>query len=357
MRRTRIIISLIGYCLLALQCTGRQEAIQQPIQFYLEQDFAQITKSSLKLEPTALFPEGGQVDTLWIAAVSREIKTEDTLTKGIPYNSSTGFPLDGELGLIAYQYDEHGDSVEDWTVYTEEDGCSPMTYVSDTGRWIPTPDLYYPGGEGFLRFFAFGPNDLSVTGISAGDEAGPVISYAVPAAVANQRGFLVSRSVERGLPPRMEYLNVPLRMSHVLSGVRFAVGLSIDVVSFTVSGVYDQGDYDMLDGAWDTLDKIIPARTYTISITNYATDMVPIDEYLARTAPEHTMMMIPQRLPEGARISVQLEGEALPRVINVSGQLWEKGKETTYILMDQWANFSIIVGDYPSNTEDPLDDE
>ena len=44
-------------------------------------------------------------------------------------------------------------------------------------------------------------------------------------------------------------------------------------------------------------------------------------------------------------------------MIDVSGQLWEKGKEVTYIIADEQAEFQVIVEDYPANTEELLEDE
>ena len=67
--------------------------------------------------------------------------------------------------------------------------------------------------------------------------------------------------------------------------------------------------------------------------------------------------MIPQQLPVEARITVQLEGEIDPHVIDVGGQLWEKGKLVTYIIADEYAVFTLNIGDYPTNTEEILEDE
>ena len=334
--------------------------MQQPIEFYLEQDFAQTTKSSLVLEPTPIFPEGEQVDTLWIAAVARDMKTDDNLTKGVPCSSITGFPTDKNLGVIAYTYEDEGASSSLWELYTEDDNSRTTSYVSDTGRWIPSPDLYYPSGDGYIRFFAFGPKDASVTGVSAGDGAGPTLSYTVPASIANQHGLLVATPDEQRYPPsRLDQQNVLLNMTHVLSGVRFALDIPQQLVSIEVSGVYNEGEYDVLGGSWSNFSKsggVSP--TYTISISDYRVDMVPVNALLARTAPEHTLMMIPQRLPAEARITVRLNSEVTPRVINVSGQKWWKGKKTTYILSDEPIDgFTITVDDYPTNVEGPLEDE
>ena len=308
----------MAFCLLALQCAGRLEDVPPSIQFYLEDGITHVTK-------------------------------------GVPYTG--GFPLDKKLELIAYQYDSPGILPSAWNLYTEEDDGRPMAYDSDAGRWLPTPDLYFPGsGEGFLRFFAFGPYDPDseeepVTGISAKEGAAPKLSYRVPSAIAHQTGLLVADSQERYYPPRLEAMSVPLSLRHVLSGVRFAVYKEFKLISVTVSGVYDQGVYDMYSGSWSEYGKFTETPSYTIVIDDYAEDMVPLGAEYDQTAPRFTLMMIPQRLPAEARISVQLEGEDDPRIIDVSGQLWEKGKLVTYIIADEYAFFRISVGDYPTNTE------
>ncbi len=344
-------ISLIACCLLALQCTGRQEGMPQPIQFYLDQDFAQATKSSLVLEPTPIFPEGEQMDTLWIAAVARDMKTEENLTKGVPYNSVTGFPTDKNLGVIAYTYEDEGASSSLWELYTEDDNSRTTSYVSDTGRWIPSPDLYYPSGEGYMRFFAFGPKDASITGVSASAGAGPTLSYTVPDYtdpdnIFNQHGLLVATPDEQSYPPNLGTISVPLNMTHVLSGVRFAVDNVLKLISIEVSGVYDQGKYDVLGGSWSNFNKSGGGSpSYNISISNYGTDMVVWNAVMDAPAPKHTLMMVPQLLPAGARITVQLDGEATPRVFNVAGQIWEKGKEVTYIVVARREYVSLLTAE------------
>ena len=358
MRGTRIIF-LIACCLLVLQCTGRQEGMQQPIEFYLDQDFAQTTKSSLVLEPTPIFPEGEQVDTLWIAAVARDMKTDDHLTKGVPYSSATGFPTDKNLGVIAYTYDSEGASFSLWELYTEEDDSWPLRYSVETGRWLPTPDLYYPSVEGYVRFFAFGPReenltDENVTGISAEKHSAPALSYTVPSAIEDQRGLLVASPEPRQYPYRLQDLSVPLRLEHVLSGVRFAVDYLHNLISVTVSGVYDQGKYYMASESWGEHRKSIvvnPGPSYFIGPFNpasssyYESDMERVSSILYRVASKYTLMMIPQYLPDGAKITVQLEGEASPRVLNVSGQLWEKGKIVTYLIAYDRISLSAMVPD------------
>ena len=335
MARVRI-ISLIACCLLVLQCTVRQEGMPQPVEFYLDQDIIQATKSSLVLEPTAILPEGKQVDTLWIAAVARDMKMDYHLTKGLPYSSATGFPTDKNLGVIAYTYDDEGASSSSWRLYTEENNSRTASYISDTGRWIPSPDMYYPLGNGYMRFFAFGPKDASVTRVSAGNGAGPTLSYTVPADITNQHGLLIATPDERSYPPHLEELSIPLNMKHILSGVRFAVSNTQKLVSAEVSGVYDQGEYDVLGGNWSNFSKSGVSPTYTISISDYAEDMVARNPVMDSPAPQYTLMMVPQHLPEDAQITVQLVGEDAPRVFDVAGQLWEKGKEVTYVITGDW---------------------
>lgn len=359
------ILPIMAFCLLALQCAGRQD-VSQPIQFYMEAGRSILTKStgSLLYGPIAIPPVGEQQDTLWLAALVQEMSV-DIFTKGVPYSSSSGFPVDKQLGLIAYRYDSFGAAPSAWDIYTEEDDGRPMAYDSDAGRWFPTPDLYYPGsGEGFLRFFAFGPfypdsEEEPVTGISAEDGAAPTLSFTVPSDIADQKGLLVATPDERYYPPRLEAMNVPLSLSHVLSGVRFAVANTYELVSVTVSGVYDQGEYNMYSGSWsgNRYGKSTETPSYTINVDDYAEDMVPFNAAYDQTAPRFTLMMIPQRLPAGARVTVQLEGEVDPHVIDVGGQLWEKGKLVTYIIADDFSVFRITVGDYPTNTVDPLEDD
>lgn len=315
------ILPILAFCLLALQCTGRHEDVSPTIQFYLDGGIAHVTK-------------------------------------GVPYSSSSGFPVDEQLGLIAYQYDSPGTLPSGWVLYTEANTSRTVLYNADVHRWIPTPELYYPSGQGYVRFFAFGPKDEYVTGISAANHAEPSLSYTVPSDIADQKGLLVATPDAQEYPPRLESMSVPLTLQHVLSGVRFAVYSVFELVSITVSGVCDQGQYDMYSGSWRGYDKSVATPSYTIEINDYAEDMEVMSASYYRTARKFTLMMIPQRLPEGARITYYLANDANnPHVIDVSGQLWEKGKEVTYIIADEQAEFQVIVEDYPANTEELLEDE
>ena len=335
-------ISLIACCLLALQCTGRQEeGVPQPIQFHLEDVVTHLTKGDVVMEPTALFPEGEQVDTLWIAAISEDMTPGSNKTKGVPFNATEGFPQNLDLGLVAYQYAiEDADSTS-WTLFTAVNDSRLVRYYPDTGRWIPTPGLYYPSGDGYARFFVFGPRDGSVTGVVAADHSGPVLSYTVPSAIADQRGLMVASPEQRHFPSGLAYLSVPLSLNHALSGVSFAIDNSYKLVSITVSGVYDQGVYYIASERWGGRGKSIVAASgpsyfigpfdYT-DPSYYGSDMERATAILDRLTSKYTLMMIPQHVPEGATVTVQIAGEARPRVLDISGQLWEKGKLVTYLI-------------------------
>ena len=358
MRHTALVAILL-FCLLALAgCTGGQDNTPRAVQFYLEEDGTPFTKgaASVVLEPTAVFPEGERQDTLWVAAVSREMRTGDVPTKGIPYNATEGFPTEGTLGLMAYTYATHGADTTSWTLYTASNDSRTVCYVPEASRWIPAPDLFYPTEEGYIRFFAFGPKDAQVTGVSARDHAGPALSYTAPADLAAQRGLLVAAPDQRPCPPGLLEMGVPLDLQHVLSGVRFAVSNRLKLVSVSVSGVYDQGVYYVVRGRWNTLGKSVTTPSWPISISNYAEDMVAGTAAFDCVAPRFTLLMIPQRLPTGATVSVRVQKEDLSYLnynIDVGGQLWEKGKLTQYVIADIKMYFGINVNDYPSF--DPLD--
>lgn len=305
------IASLLAFCLLALQCTGRQEARPVPIQFYLED------------------------------GVTR-------LTKGVPFNSVEGFPIDEHLGLIAYQYVGSGADSTSWELFTAANTSRDVRYYSEALRWIPTPDLYSPAGEGHMRFFAFGPRD-AVTSVSAVSHAGPALTYTVPSTIADQRGLLVATSDELTYPPLLQELNVSLSLKHVLSGVRFVVGKPSILMSVTVSGVYDQGVYYMNRDRWSSLSKSSTTPSFSITISDYDEDMVAILSPYYRTAPKLTLMMLPQRLPAGAKITFRVRneyGNVVQETYDIAGFQWEKGKVVTYLIR-RGAEGILVFDEFP----------
>ena len=355
-------IILPGACLLALQCTRVEPTGPTPVQFFLDESPVQFTKSPEEqaMNPTAVFSEGEQRDTLWVAAVSGDCGSGYGLTKGTPYTTAN---FTSNLGLVGYTYSSQSQQTTpaNWTLYP---GASDQTLSqSASSRWIPTTDLYYPSSEGYIRFFAYGPqNDASITPASGSD---PVLSYTVPEAIANQKGLLVAAPDPIQTPPQLQDMCVPLTMQHVLSGVRFAIDDSENfrLASVTVSGVYDKGNYNMRSGEWSSPDYSVVSPTYTITIPgeSYSTYMEGDGAY-DRLKSAYTLMMIPQTLPSTARISVTLT-DLHPEdsdvygsfTVDISDQVWQKGKLTTYIIAHDKANLLVIRGMLPDFTEESLD--
>ncbi len=355
-------IILPGACLLALQCTRVEPTGPTPVQFFLDESPVQFTKSPEEqaMNPTAVFSEGEQRDTLWVAAVSGDCGSGYGLTKGTPHTTAN---FTANLGLVGYTYSSQSQQTDTtrWTLYP---GASGQTLSqSASGRWVPTTDLYYPSTEGFIRFFAYGPqDDASITPASGN---APVLSYTVPSAIADQNGLLVAAPDPIQTPPQLQDMCVPLTMQHVLSGVRFAIDNSENfrLASVTVSGVYNRGNYNMLNGEWSG-QKPVDSPTYTITIPSesYSTYMEGDGAY-DRLKSAYTLMMIPQTLPSTARISVTLVDTNARDdtdyntsfTVDIRDQVWQKGKLTTYIIAHDKDNLLVIRGMLPDFTEESLD--
>jgi hypothetical protein len=122
---------------------------------------------------------------------------------------------------------------------------------------------------------------------------------------------------------------IPLAYHHITTGIKFKVGFACTVESVTIENVYSTGTYAM-NGIWS-----IPAdatkTSYILPISDGGKDcaagaMISGDDQI--------MMMVPQRLPDDAKVKLQYsangtEGEI---VASLKGLKWEKGKLITYTI-------------------------
>ena len=140
-----------------------------------------------------------------------------------------------------------------------------------------------------------------------------------------------------------------LNFSHALTAVTFAIdkdladvlGAGKKLTSITLSGIPNEGTYDLAvmkgegtaapvwqfaqDGGSNKLGK------YTFDLKNQ--DIVTGKDF-ALTSDNNTLMMIPQTLPEGAKLNFQfeLDGVLQSLIIDMKDQVWQPGKSVIYKL-------------------------
>lgn len=170
-----------------------------------------------------------------------------------------------------------------------------------------------------LKVFAYAPKmELSDWNPDSGS---PIINYTVPSAVSEQEDIIVADPREVG---KNYNQYIPLTFKHVLTGVRFKVGFACKVTSLKVVGVYGTGTYTLGD-SWSDQKSIVSYDLITNGSTSYEAGSM-------LTSGNNTLMMIPQLLPEGAKVILEYEG--VKREASLAGLKWEPGKLITYTIND-----------------------
>ena len=160
-----------------------------------------------------------------------------------------------------------------------------------------------------------------------------------------------------------------LNFSHALTAVTFAIdkdladvlGAGKKLTSITLSGIPNEGTYDLAvmkgegtaapvwqfaqDGGSNKLGK------YTFDLKDQ--DIVTGKDF-ALTSDNNTLMMIPQTLPETAKLNFQfeLDGVLQSLIIDMKDQVWQPGKSVIYKLsakaINTLSNPEVV---FPDNTE------
>ena len=160
-----------------------------------------------------------------------------------------------------------------------------------------------------------------------------------------------------------------LNFSHALTAVTFAIdkdladvlGAGKKLTSITLSGIPNEGTYDLAvmkgEGTaapvWQFAQDGGSNKTgeYTFDLKDQ--DIVTGKDF-ALTSDNNTLMMIPQTLPETAKLNFQfeLDGVLQSLIIDMKGQVWQPGKSVIYKLsakaINTLSNPEVI---FPDNTE------
>ena len=140
-----------------------------------------------------------------------------------------------------------------------------------------------------------------------------------------------------------------LNFNHALTAVTFAIdkdladilGAGKKLTSITLSGIPNEGTYELavMKGEGNAAPEWQFAQdggsyktgTYTFDLKNQ--DIVTGKDF-ALTSDNNTLMMIPQTLPESAKLNFRfdLDGVLQSLIIDMKGQVWQPGKSVIYKL-------------------------
>lgn len=271
--------------------------------------------------------------------VLRSEETSDTLcvttviSDGInnsDRNSNTaitrGAPITGEyfneFKVLSY-WKKNGDVVNNNFFMSE------VVTKGDGEIWNTAKKYYWPGSDYSLQFFAWAPVEASIT--PPANQTVKTFTYTVPDDAAKQTDLLVSFSEEVS---GNYNANLNMTFKHVCTAVKFVVGdqmQSGDIKSVSLIGVRYNGTYDISTSGW-TLEN--DTKTFTQKLNK---DMTGGEgEGTAITSSEGTFMMLPQTLPDGAKIQVEFQdditGELRTLEASIAGTEWPQGKTVAYKL-------------------------
>ena len=328
MRLPLLAAALCGICLIS--CTddmGREPVPSAQVSFLC-------TVSPATSAPAAM-PQGSVVamqggsSTLYLHTLNAA-----TVTRATPVTS-----MYDSFGVSAYQY------TDTWTGESETPNFfydQTATRQTDGGGYAFESGTYYwPGAASHMRFFAYAPVDNSNYQLSGETEKGaPTLTVTVPSDVADQEDLLVAASDE--LKGDNESA-VSLNFSHALTAVRFVCGdlLSGTVNSITISGVCDTGTYNIYTGEWTVSDTSTADFSQTLGKSVDGTEGTSI------TTEAQTFMMIPQKLPADATLTVSFTDSKSNTehtlTANIGNTAWTKGQTVTYKISSSSINWTYTL--------------
>ena len=299
----------------------------------------------------AILFAGCSTDSLdWdVSDNSFRVSFDVTLTDGYPQSQvkTRGTPQVGvaayeneKITVLAYDQTSAFGAKKDFTAVLSKSG----------NNWLPDTVKSYDGVT--YNFYAYASdldkitntrnnNGLSISSTTVGGNV-PSISYIVPKDVTRQPDLLIGNKVENKASGK-----VPLSMYHALSCVGFVatskhVGNIRKVKSVTLKKVYGEGTTTLAKASdstivWATFGE--PNITFFAGMKNDE----PLDENLDSISQNLSylmngdgyLMMIPQKLPEGAQVVMEIwDGQdslSIHSIVyDIPPTTWEPGKKYMY---------------------------
>ena len=250
-----------------------------------------------------------------------------------------------DMGVSAWVY--NGELATDWNdvegtkIYIDNDKLTSPNW-SSSHSWTTAYDR--------MRFFAYSPYDAVKLPTTAGT---PTFEYTIADKVVDQKDLLVASSDV--LCPN-DYKPAPITFAHALTAVKFEVANNVKnlvVKAVRVKGVYYKGSYtyeycgineadDDPDtpnsdtGSWDVVSDTEAVKDYEITLNNIECNGDGTGENVKLNENEYVLLLMPQRLPAGAMVEIDVTDKVLNRDVtlksSIAGGVWGKGKQVTYCI-------------------------
>lgn len=202
--------------------------------------------------------------------------------------------------------------------------------------WSPVHNYLWPG-EGSLHINAYAPyiDTPATEGITtlptASDTGNLKIDYTVPEEVKSQEDLMWGTPCDASASP------CPVTFNHALTAIRFAAGSELvpcTIKEIAINGVANSATLNLETGEWSGLTG---NASYSVNpdLTLTASDG---QTYVAAGTPiidgDNTFLLLPQECGADASISLTIENDGVPTVLEASleGQTWTAGTTVTYRL-------------------------
>lgn len=276
-------------------------------------------------------------DTLCVRAIVSDginvsgFEGEQALTRGTPVTKDNFY---NNFHVLAY-WKKNGTLVDN-QFYMDENA------TNNGSVWSTEQTYYWPGAEHSFQFYAWAPTDANGLTTPSTPQS-TVLAYTVPKEATAQKDIVVATTEEiQGDNNKA----VPLTFKHICTAVRFVVGSQMQpgsIKSVALEGVKNVGTYDMAAGTWTLGGDLTDfSQDLNKTTTGNETDGDMI------TSAEGTFMMLPQTLPDGAKVKVvftNASGDDRTLTASIGNTEWTMGTTVTYKLS--------ITPEYEMNIEVP----
>lgn len=274
-------------------------------------------------------------DSLFLHTIitDQESAIDSAVSRATPVEEMSEY---GSFGVFAYVYKG---SWADAKSSIQSPYMNNVEVKKNGDNWSSVKDYYWPQYGYNIRFFSYAPYKNKNIIWSDENVDFTKFGYTVPAKVSDQIDLVASSSVEYPGGGK-EHQPVNLLFRHLLTAIKFSVGddmLPGRITKISLSGVSGYGWYNFETEKWEIPEQSYHTFTQTIDKTFDGTPNTDI------VSGETTFMMLPQKLPENAKIEVEFTDDfsEVTRTIkaDISGTDWAIGKIVEYRISTK----SIIV--------------
>ena len=240
--------------------------------------------------------------------------------------------------------------------FASDDDTQPTLFLNDDikkgNNWTATELWPDAGSYDHAQFYALTPYNQVSDLKTQTDGSMPSFTYTVPEDITNQHDLLAATQTVGA--NRAEGSTVDMKFYHLLTAVDVVLGQmpsGVTVKSVSIGGVADKGTF--ANSAWT------PSTTSTgsFSATGLSVDAASNQNVSLLSGKGSYMMMIPQTVPAGAKLSVNVDVAEGSKTSNytlsadIAGDKWQMGHTYTYTISTSAVGKGYVLTVSPENSE------